>query len=56
MRVDMGQIFIVLQSWAPTSKYTTIYDHLKNAKNGFVSPTLWKMVKIEIFKNTQNEL
>ena len=50
MGVDMGHIFIVLQSWAPTSKYTTIYEHLKNAKNGFVGPTLWKMVKIEIFQ------
>ena len=50
MGVDMGWIFIVLQSFAPTVKYKPIYDHLKNAKNGFVGPTLWKMVKIENFK------
>ena len=50
MGIDMGQIFIVLQSWAHTTKYTTIYDHLKNGKNDFVGPTLWKMVKIEIFQ------
>ena len=47
MEVDIGQIFTVLQSWAPMVKYKAIYDHLKMAKNDFVGPTLWKMVKIE---------
>ena len=50
MEVDIGQIFTVLQSWAPMVKYKAIYDHLKMAKNDFVGPTLWKMVKIEIFQ------
>ena len=56
MEVDIGQIFTVLQSWAPTVKYKAIYDHLKMAKNDFVGPTLWKMVKIEFFQKWQNEL
>ena len=50
MEVDIGQIFTVLQSWAPTVKYKAIYDHLKMDKNDFVGPTLWKMVKIEFFQ------
>ena len=50
MEVDIGQIFTVLQSWAPTVKYKAIYDHLKMAQNDFVGPTLWKMVKIEFFQ------
>ena len=48
----MGQIYTMLQSLALMVKYKTIYDHLKNAKNGLVTYSLLKMVKIENFQKS----